>query len=293
MESVSAMYFLKKAKVQILMHPIIFSSLGYLNTCAMISASQTKLIRSLRQKKFRDQHRLYLIEGDKMVKELLEGMLSGDHRLHRLFATVEWIRENESWLQSMDPDVTEATERELEKVSNMVTPQPVLALVNMPDPDQGSAELMENPVLVFESIRDPGNLGTILRTADWFGIRHVVCSPDSADLYNPKVVQATMGAIFRVKVYVREIGQMLAETGMENRRVYGTFLEGESIYQVSLDKNPMILFGNESKGLSEQYDRYIHRKISIPSYFKDGKGPESLNVAASVAVVCSELKRDS
>jgi TrmH family RNA methyltransferase len=257
----------------------------------MISASQTKLIRSLRQTKFRDQLRLYQVEGDKMVKELLEGMPTCAHKPSQLYASGDWIRENDHYLQFAEFEIIEASEMELDKISNLVTPQPVIALVKMPHPDTEARELGEYPILAFESIRDPGNLGTILRTADWFGINHLICSPDSVDIYNPKVVQSSMGALFRMKVYSLDIARFLDESGLENRKVYGTFLEGESIYQVTMDSNPLILFGNESQGLSARYDRFIHRKISIPSFTKDSNGPESLNVAASVAVVCSELRR--
>ena len=257
----------------------------------MISTSQSKLIRSLRQKKYRDQSRLYLAEGEKMVIELLAGKGGLAHQIQELFASRDWIDRNEDLLDQFKNRVNEASAAELKKVSNLVTPQQVLALVNQPKRIFQLDPLLNNPVLAFESIRDPGNLGTIIRTADWFGIDHMVCSPDSADLYNPKVVQATMGAIARVEVYYTNIEQLLAESEMKKKIVYGTFLEGENIYESKMEQNPLVLFGNESRGLSDRFDPFIHRRIAIPSYSRIGKGSESLNIASSVAVFCSELKR--
>jgi TrmH family RNA methyltransferase len=271
--------------------PDNFFIFGESNAHTMISASQMKLIRSLRQKKYRDLHCLYLVEGEKMVRELVEGSHSVAHRPVRIYATADWLLENEGWFHPARFEVTEAHEKELAKVSNLMTPQPVIAVVSMPEKEAGNRELSDHPVLVFESIRDPGNLGTILRTANWFGINQVVCSPDSADLFNPKVVQATMGAIFRVSVHYLELGEWLSVQYSQSRRIYGTFLEGESIYHVTLDRKPVFLFGNESTGLSNHYDRFLCQKITIPAFPGQGNSPESLNVAASVAVVCSEWRR--
>jgi TrmH family RNA methyltransferase len=257
----------------------------------MISAAQIKLVRSLRQKKFRDQKRLYTVEGEKMVEELLgESSLTG-HRPVRLFATADYITRNRDLLSNDHLEVVEASRNELDKLSNMVTPQPVLALVSKPDPISLEEIPSDEPVLAFDSIRDPGNLGTILRTADWFGIQYIVCSPDSADLYNPKVVQSTMGALFRVEVIYANLLEWLSGFGSGQKQILGTFLEGENIYRTPLGKNPVILFGNESRGLPDLFDACLTQKISIPSFHRKGKGPESLNVASSVAVICSELKR--
>lgn len=281
------------------MHPIIFSSLGNINLSGVLSSTQTKLIRSLQQKKYRDRHRLFVVEGEKMVNELLkEGGRSG-YRPYRLYATPEWIEAHEDQLGAFHREVHDCTSQDLRKVSSMVTPQPVLALVSMPEKasDAASPESsripadQDGPVLAFESIRDPGNLGTILRTANWFGIDEVVCTPDSADLYNPKVVQATMGAIFRVRVDYRELESWLGERSGPHRGVYGTFMEGESIYRVNLGDHPVVLFGNESRGLSDRYDRFLQGRISVPLFARPGAGPESLNIASTVAIVCSEIRR--
>ncbi|MEA3460929.1 MAG: RNA methyltransferase [Bacteroidota bacterium] len=257
----------------------------------MISTSQSKLIRSLQKKKFRDQHRLFLVEGEKMVGELASGDTENRFQIQELFANPEWIQSHLTSLQQRDIKVTEASPSEIKKVSNLVTPQPVMALVSKPEESFLSDELLNTPVLAFESIRDPGNLGTIIRTADWFGIRHLVCTPDSTDLYNPKVVQSTMGAITRVRVHYLNIEDLLKREEMQQKTVFGTFMEGENIYETSLEPDPLILFGNESHGLSKHLNPHIHRRISIPPFSPLGSGSESLNVASSVAVVCSELRR--
>lgn len=257
----------------------------------MISSSKSKLIRSLRQKKFRDQHRMFLIEGEKMVMELLSEGPETRFHIREIFATPEWLNHHKSLLRKSGTELNEASQAEIDKVSALVTAQPVLAAVSMPENFFNIEELINKPVLAFESIRDPGNLGTIIRTADWFGIRHVVCTPDSTDLYNPKVLQSTMGAYARVAVHYQNLESLLLERAMQSKKVYGTYLEGTSIYDSSLEPDPLILFGNESHGLSSGISNYIPNRITIPSFSVDGSGSESLNVASSVAVVCSELRR--
>ena len=257
----------------------------------MISTAHTKLIRSLGQKKYRDLHRLFLVEGEKMVLELAESDPERLFHIKELYATPEWIESHHAQLQSWKTTFYEATPREIKRVSNLMTPQPVIALVSMPEALFNAAELLNTPVLAFESLRDPGNMGTIIRTADWFGIRQIICTPDSTDLYNPKVVQSTMGAITRVKVHYLDIETLLKSREMKTKAVLGTFLEGENIYEISLEPDSFILFGNESHGLSKRFDSHIRQRISIPSFSRNEKGSESLNVASSVAVVCSELRR--
>jgi TrmH family RNA methyltransferase len=257
----------------------------------MIPSSQSKLIRSLQKKKFRDQHGLFLVEGEKMVVELASAGPEKRYQIQELFASPEWIQSNRRVLQQSGAKVTEASPAEIKKVSNLVTPQPVIAVATIPADNFKLEELLNTPVLAFESIRDPGNLGTIIRTADWFGISHIVCTPDSTDLFNPKVVQSTMGAITRVQVHYLEFAALLKSKEMQQKTVFGTFMEGENIYETPLEPDPLILFGNESHGLSESLNPHIHRRISIPSFSPFGIGSESLNVASSVAVVCSELRR--
>ncbi len=257
----------------------------------MISSTQSKLIRSLRQKKFRDQHKLYVAEGEKMVHELTSGQTNMGHRVKEIFATAGWIRRNEELAEQAGCTITEASPEAIKKVSNLVAPQQVIALVSIPREERNATILRHVPVLAFEDIRDPGNLGTILRTADWFGIRHVVCTQESVDLFNPKVVQATMGAIARVHVQYLPLEELLHLPELVSKPVYGTFLRGENIYDFSFAPDPVILFGNESHGLSDHYHQVITHNITIPSFSDSNHGSESLNVAASVAVVCSEFRR--
>ena len=257
----------------------------------MISTSVSKLIRSLHHKKFRDQHRLYVVEGEKMVRELLEERSREGHQVQQLYANATWLDQNMKQIRHKGTRFTEASTAELKKVSSQVTPQPVLALVSIPDSLPGLEALLHSTVLAFESIRDPGNLGTIIRTADWFGISHIVCTPDSVDVFNPKVVQSTMGAIIRVKVHYRDLERLLEEPLLKDKPVYGTFMDGDNIFESAILSYPLILFGNESHGLTSKYDAHIHRRLSIPSFSRGGKGSESLNIASSVAVICSEVSR--
>jgi TrmH family RNA methyltransferase len=226
-----------------------------------------------------------------MVLEL--AAVGPENRFHirELFATPEWIDSRRTVLQLSGAELTEATQAEIKRVSKLVTPQAVIALVSIPAMRFSADAILNTPVLAFESIRDPGNLGTIIRTADWFGIRHIVCTPDSTDLYNSKVVQSTMGAITRVQVHYQELEALLESKEMQVKTVFGTFMEGENIYETSLEPDPLILFGNESHGLSEVLSPHIRHRITIPSFSPMGSGSESLNVASSVAVVCSELRR--
>ena len=280
----------KVAKVRIIMQSNLFSSLHIFNNRTMISIAKSKLIRSLDRKKSREQNNLFVVEGKKMVEELLNTNDPQALEVKEVFATGEWISHKGGTLGD-GISLHEATEHELRKVSHLVTPQQVLALVTIPFQELNPARLFGEVVLGLEAIRDPGNLGTIVRTADWFGIRYILCTPDSVDLYNPKVVQASMGAMARVRVYYTNLETLLQDPKMKQKPVYGTFLKGENIYETALEANPLILFGNESKGLSGQYDTFIKARLTIPSFEGEGRGSESLNLASSVAVVCSEIKR--
>ncbi len=257
----------------------------------MISKSKGKLIKSLIHKKYRLQQKLFVVEGEKMIRELLEGTDQDISMVEEIIATGKWMKEHENLLQESGVIFTDATEKELRDVSSLITPQPVLALIRIPETILDNVALSDETVLGLDAIRDPGNLGTIVRTADWFGIRHILCTPDSVDLFNPKVVQATMGAMFRVKVHYVELEPLLSDLSKQGKPIFGTFLEGENIYKTELGNKALILFGNESKGLSSRYDPYLTSRISIPTFAGALAGSESLNLAASVAVVCSEVKR--
>lgn len=260
---------------------------------SLVSASQVKLVRSLRQKKYRDIHHLYVAEGDKIVLELIRSsMIPGsDVSIRQLFATGDWIESHRGGPDVGSIPLTEVTTAEIKKLSGLVTPRQVIALVDKPvmpdDPGEPDGSILP----VFESVRDPGNLGTIIRTADWFGVGHIVCSPDSVDVFNPKVVQSTMGAIARVRVQYMEIRHLLGDPHIKERPVYGTFLDGASIYDTGLEPQPVIIFGNESRGITGAYEIDPDKRIAIPSFSPAGGGSESLNLASSVAIVCSEFRR--
>jgi TrmH family RNA methyltransferase len=247
----------------------------------MLSRNKVKFIRSLEMKKFRNESACFLAEGNKMVADILP------------FFDCECLIAKASWLATQgDIDAKEliiAEENDIEKVSLLKTPQDVLAVFRQPQYVLNS-EMLENELsLVLDGIQDPGNLGTIVRLADWFGIRRVICSSDTADVYNPKTVQATMGAIARVQVFYVPLPDWLNK--VKNIPVYGAFLEGKNIYAESLSSTGLIVMGNEGKGISKLVEKRITEKLHIPNYPPGTESTESLNVAAATAIVCSEFRR--
>ena len=235
----------------------------------MISKNEIKEIRALGQKKFREERGLFVVEGEKLVEEAL---CSG-------FDVVAHYR------------VEDIGEETMGRISQLTHPSPALAVVRRPapvDPVIDSHEL----VLALDGVRDPGNLGTILRIADWFGIRQVLASPDTVECYNPKAVQATMGAIFRVRVHYCDLPALLrcpVKPGMTN--VYGTFLEGDNIYQAPLTRGGILVMGSEADGISPEVAAAVDRKLFIPPFPADAHTSESLNVAVATAICCSEFRR--
>ncbi len=242
----------------------------------MISKSQTKYIQSLGQKKHRDQEGVFVAEGPKLVKELLQ---SKNAELICLYALNDWIEENEKLLKGIN--VSAINENELEKISQLKTPNQVIAVIKkfkMQKPD-----VKRKISLVLDAIQDPGNLGTIIRIADWFGILQIVCSPDCADVYNPKVVQATMGSIARVKVFHTDLPAWLKQ--QNEVKVYATMLEGKDVTMMSPLKEGLIIIGNEAKGIRDELLQLVDEKITIP---KKG-GAESLNAAVATGIVLACL----
>lgn len=244
----------------------------------MLVKQKLKYIQSLGQKKFRQQEKLFIAEGPKLVKELLEAESS---LVKEVFALKEWINENEKILVKIP--VTEISEVELERISQLTTPNKVLAIARQFDEDI-KIITKGKITLALDCIQDPGNLGTIIRTADWFGVEQIVCSHDSAEVYNPKVVQATMGSIARKKVVYTDLKEWLAE--QKDISIIATTLDGQDISSVKKIKEGIIVFGNESKGISDDILELSNVKLSIP---KKGKA-ESLNAAVAVGVVLGFLK---
>lgn len=248
-----------------------------------LSKNKIKYIRSLEQKKIRKEEKVFLAEGPKLVGDLL-----GHFHCRFLAATSSWLSEHAS--VSAD-EVAEVTLDELSRASLLKTPQQVLAVFEQPEYTLDTAVFQNSLCLALDDVQDPGNLGTIIRLADWFGIEHILCSPNTVDVYNPKTVQATMGGIARVKVHYAPLPALIRSLG--EVPVYGTFLDGKNMYEQPLSHNGLIVMGNEGNGISKEVERLINRKLYIPNYPQNRETSESLNVAIATAVVCAEFRRQA
>lgn len=247
----------------------------------MLSKAKIKFIRSLENKKERRATGLFLAEGGKIIEDMAPYL-----NCRLLAATEEWLASH--------PDIkaaetVSASAEEIERASLMQSPQNVMAVFEMPRYDYTLESLKGKLVLALDGVQDPGNFGTIIRTADWFGIDVVLCSAECADIYNPKCIQATMGAAARVAIHYGDLQKMIIETG---KPVFGTFLDGENIYETQLSDNAVIVMGNEGKGISAKTEAVVTRRIMLPPFRSNGQGRvESLNVAAATAAVCAEFRR--
>ncbi|HXB10717.1 MAG TPA: RNA methyltransferase [Bacteroidia bacterium] len=253
----------------------------------MLSKAEIKLIRSLQLKKHRVEEGLFVAEGKKMVEELLKSPIE----ITQVYVCNDYQDMDDILLDLQDEkkyDLLEVSREELEKISSLTTPQGILALCKIPAEGQVLPDFAKELVLVLDDIRDPGNMGTILRIADWFGIRHIYCSAESVDVYNPKVIQASMGSIVKLQVHYTDLITMLNEAG-EGIPVYGAVLNGKSIYEENLRPNGLLVIGNESTGISEDVFKFITKPISIPIY--NTNGPESLNAGVATAILCAEFRR--
>lgn len=249
----------------------------------MLTKNTIKLIRSLELKKFRTRENAFVAEGPKVVGDLLAVM-----RPKMVFATSQWISEN----NTNGIDVEMVNEDVLSRISFLQHPQQVLAVFPMPSYDESidyAKELKGKLTLALDSVQDPGNLGTIIRIADWFGISTIICSEDTVDAWNPKVVQATMGSIARVNIIYLNLPDFL-DTLPADFPVYGTFLDGENIYTQQLTPDGLIIMGNEGNGISEAVRTKVNRRLLIPD-FHQGPTADSLNVAIATAITCSEFRR--
>lgn len=247
----------------------------------MISKNQLKFVRQLEQKKFRREEGLFVAEGTKVVGDLLKR-----YHPHTIFATPEWNKEHP------EAEATEVTPDELRRLSFQQHPQQVLALFPIPTLSESTfkaSHLTSSLALALDGIQDPGNLGTIIRIADWFGIDTIYCSSDTVDAWNPKVVQATMGSIARVDIVYTDLPALL-DTLPTDYPVYGTLLDGENIYNQQLSSEGLIVMGNEGNGISEAVRQRVNRRLLIPD-FHQGETADSLNVAIATAITCSEFRR--
>ena len=255
-----------------------------------ISKAQVKMVRSLQQKKFRDERGLFVAEGEKCVSEL-----SKNFELVSLIVEDGLTSHSASGLTSHSNAVAPllATRTEIEQMSGLRTPQGVIAVFRKrPLNPPIFADLSLS--LALDGIQDPGNLGTIIRTCDWFGVHQIVCSPDTADCYNPKVVQATMGALARVQIHYTDLPQWLSQ---QSCAIYGTLLDGRDMYKelsiINCQLSTIIVMGNEGNGISPEVRRLITHPIRIPSYPADAETSESLNVSIATAIVLAEFRRQA
>ncbi len=240
-----------------------------------------RLVRSLQQKKYRNQHGLFVVEGIKLVRELLDS----EYKVYRIFAT------DVSVFDVQDESVDAVTEAELRKMSSLTTPNTVVGVFEIPKVRKID---FSDWILAVDDVRDPGNLGTIIRLCDWFGIEHLVCSENTVDCYNPKTLQATMGSIARVQVGYTDLEDFLRKTDFP---IYGAFMEGRAVYEVELPERGILVMGNEANGISSEVQALVSEKIGIPKpayrttrYAKNSA--ESLNVATATAILLNEIRRN-
>lgn len=248
----------------------------------MLTKGKIKYIHALELKKHRKTEKAFLAEGHKLVGDLL-----GHFPCRLLVATAQWL---DAHPHAEADETIEVSQDELAKASLLKTPQEVLAVFAQPDYAFGPEVAATALCLALDDVQDPGNLGTIVRIADWFGIRNVFCSPGTADIYNPKTVQATMGALARVRLHYCPLPDLLAQLP-EGVPVFGTFLDGQDIYAQELAQQGLIVMGNEGNGISPSVAHFINRRLLIPNFPKGTATSESLNVAVATAIVCSEFRR--
>jgi TrmH family RNA methyltransferase len=247
----------------------------------MLSKSQINLLKSLQHKKFRREHSFFLAEGHKSIAEFINSAYSIDVVYHTPAFDSKVLK------LSRKINLCEISVTELEKISSLKTPQDVIAQIRMPEwPVLTHQDLMGQFSLVLDGIQDPGNMGTIIRIADWFGIVNIICSEDTVDIYNPKVVQASMGSLARVKVHYADLTAFLAQIKLP---IYGALLDGENIYDTDFGIEGLLLMGNEGNGIRPGILKLITQAVTIP---RIGKA-ESLNVAIATALFCSESARKS
>ena len=250
----------------------------------MISNAQIKTIASYKLAKFRNQDEVFVVEGVKMVDELLRS----NHTIEMICATNKWIEEHNKIPSQISLNIQEIKTQDLERISSLTTPNQVLAIVKRKE--SNPIELKSQLVIALDEIKDPGNLGTIVRIADWFGIENIICSENTVDIYNPKAIQATMGSLFRVNITYTNLFQYF-QTLPSYYPIYGTIIEGgKNIYHQNLQQEGIIVIGSESHGISQEIKQLITHPLTIPSFSKQ-QGPESLNASIATSIICSEFRR--
>lgn len=267
----------------------------------MLSKPKIQLIQSLHQKKYRKQQGLFIAEGDKVVAELLQSSF----RIHSIYATNSAFNENAMKSNSIIDRMYEVSDNDLKKISSLSTPNNVLAIAYIPEVTVEVEHLKNQLSLALDGINDPGNLGTIIRIADWFGVKNIICSTNTVDAFNTKTVQSAMGSLFRSNLFYTDLKDFITQyKSITSNKVFGTLLNGENIYQSKLSQNGLIVIGSESHGISNELLELIDEKIKIPSYSSiltaetklinptlKGSAAESLNAAIAAAIVLAEFRR--
>lgn len=251
----------------------------------MISKNKIKQIKSLALKKFRLKEQLFLVEGDKNVSEVLDS----HYQVNELYATGEFLVTNKK-NTDRSQSIYEVNKDDIKKISFLSQPQNAVALCSIPP----QCENISSPTtlsLFLDDVQDPGNLGTIIRICDWFGMDSLFCSPSTVDVYNPKVIQASMGSFCRIKIIYLPFANLMNTAIEMDFPVFGTFPEGENIYQKILPEKALVVLGNEGNGISTEVAGKVNARLSIPSFSNTNKRAESLNVAISAGIICSEFKR--
>lgn len=238
----------------------------------MVTKNQIKLVVSLKQKKYRSQHRLFVVEGEKVVNELLQA----GAKPFKVFV-------DDAVLMGKFKDADVVPSKILKQMSSLTRPNGVLGVFYM---TESQKDIVDDWVVVLDAVRDPGNLGTIIRLCDWFGVTQLVCSPDTVDCYNPKVLQATMGSIARVNIVYVDLEDYLQKT---NLPIYGAYMDGKPVYEADLAKKGVLVMGNEANGISDKVGQFVTKRISIPQF--GGATAESLNVATATAILLNEIRR--
>lgn len=242
-----------------------------------MTKQEIQFVRLLADKRNRDQEQLFIAEGDKLITEIIASGL----KVRNIYAIEGHL--------SGKAEVVSA--KEMERISQLKTASSSLAVVEQPRHKTPATAPTNALCIALDGVQNPGNLGTIIRLADWFGVEDIFCSQDTADCFNPKVVQATMGAILRVRVHYLHLADFLARTAAAGTPIYGTMLDGENIYSTHLTPNGVIVMGNEGKGVSAECARSFTHRLLIPSYPPERQGSESLNVAMATGIVCAEFRR--
>lgn len=254
----------------------------------MISKNTIKLIKSLTSKKNRTKENLFLVEGDKNVTEVLKSSF----KIEKLFATTDFLTENKQHVNRAI-QIFEVAKKDINQASLLKNPQNCLALCTLPAEIKLPQNLENNLSVYLDDIQDPGNLGTIIRICDWFGINQLFCSPNTADVFNPKVIQASMGSFCHIQI-IKTPFEHIAEIAHKNKiPVYGAFLEGKNLYEETLPLKAILIMGNEGNGIGAVLEGKTDYKIKIPGYSQNTESAESLNVSVATAIICAEFKRQN